>query len=101
MVVYGQVLHSSFIVSAIVWRQYTLFLIRLGFILPASRALIKLIYAGRVPAITHKPLPGARVLLRPCECRPVCAYVICVYYGYIKAVRYTDYRVRFWGLKSP
>lgn len=54
-----------------------------------------------MPAITHKPLPGARVLLRPCECRPVCAYVIYVYYGYIKAVCYMDYRVRFWGLKSP
>lgn len=48
---------------------------------PRFLALIKLIYAGRVPAITHKPLPGARVLLRLCERCPVCAYVICVYYG--------------------
>lgn len=50
-------------------KPYTLFLIRLGFILACSLllSLIKLIYAGRVPAIIHKPLP------RACVCVQVCA----------------------------
>lgn len=53
--------------ASIVWKQYTLVLIRLGFILTRSLllSLIKLIYAGRVPAIIHKPLPCA------CVCKSV------------------------------
>lgn len=40
----------------------------LGFILACSLllSLIKLIYAGRVPAIIHKPLPRACVRARVC-----------------------------------
>lgn len=62
--------------SSIVQERYTLFLIRLGFILTHSLllSLIKLIYAGRVPAIIHKPR------LRACVCaEPVCVSIVRVF----------------------
>lgn len=110
----GQSGLNSLIMAPIVWKRYTLFLIRLGFILARCLLLrlIKLIYAGRVPAITHKPQPRACVRAKVCAQsivrRLVCVYAriqfcVCIWPRVglsLTKCACESARVRFWGLKS-